>query len=253
MTKCSTEIAREIARRTLLATATAGTFIASTARAQEKTAKPETIAIIGTGNVGATLGKAWAVKGHRIVYGSRAPTSDKAKQLVTETGNNAKVVAQADAVKGAGIVLLAAPSQVALELVASLGDLSGKVLIDAMNAMSFKDGKLVEPDDSEALAVKIQAKVPAAFVVKAFNATNARVMSGPVAITGGPVSVPLAGADEKARARVAALATEIGFDVIDMGGPEALKQVEHLGRIYVAYAVTHRPQRLEFNFRTWNA
>ena len=244
----------EIARRALLATATAaGTFIAAAARAQEKSAKPETIAIIGTGNVGTTLGKAWAAKGHRIVYGSRDPTSDKAKQLVTETGNGAKVMSQADAAKSAGIVLLAAPSQVALALVASLGDVSGKVLIDAMNAMSFKDGKMVEPDDKEALATQIQAKVPTALVVKAFNATNARVMSGPVAVTGGPVTVPIAGADEKARARVSALATEIGFDVLDMGGPEALKQVEHLGRIYVAYAVTHRPHRLELNFRTWKA
>jgi predicted dinucleotide-binding enzyme len=78
-------------------------------------------------------------------------------------------------------------------------------------------------------------------------------MSGPKTVTGGPVTVPLAGADDKARARVAVLATAIGFDVLDMGGPEALKQVEHLGRIYVAYAVTHRPQRVELNFRTWKA
>ncbi len=242
----------EISRRAILGTTAASTFIAA-AMAQDKVAKPETIAIIGTGNVGATLGKAWAAKGHRIIYGSRNPGSEKSVQLGMDTGNGAKVLTQPEAAASADIVLLAAPSQVALSLIASLGDLSGKILIDAMNEMSFKDNKLIEPDDSVGLAARIQAKVPAAFVVKAFNATNARVMSGPKTVTGGPVTVPLAGADDKTRARVAALATAIGFDVLDMGGAEALKQVEHLGRIYVAYAVTHRPQRLELNFRTWKA
>ena len=247
-----TELKTELARRTLLSTAAVvGTFIATTPFAQDKSSKTETIAIIGTGNVGTTLGKAWAAKGHRIIYGSRSPNTEKAKDVIKNTGNGASVVAQADAAKGASIVLLAAPSQVALDVVATLGDLSGKVVIDAMNAISFKDGKMIEPDDQVGLGAQIQAKAPAAFVVKAFNATNSRVMSGPKEITGGSVTVPIAGGDDKARAKVATLATEIGFDVLDMGGAEALKQVEHLGRIYVAYAVTHRPQRLEFNFRTW--
>jgi len=240
-------------RRSMLVSAAAGVFFATSAVAQQKTDIPETIAVIGTGNVGATLGKAWAAKGHRIVYGSRSPDSDKSKQLAKDTGNNARVVTQSAAAKDASIVLLAAPSQVAMEIVAALGDLSGKVVMDAMNVMSFKDGKLIEPDDTLGLAARIQETVKGAFVVKAFNATNSRVMSGPQQVTGGPVTVPIAGSDDKARAKVAALATSIGFDVLDMGGPEALKLVEHLGRIYVAYALNHRPQRLEFNFRTWKA
>jgi predicted dinucleotide-binding enzyme len=244
----------DLDRRTLLTTAAvSGVFIATSAAAQQKAEKPETIAVIGTGNVGATLGKAWAAKGHRIVYGSRNPDSEKSKQLAKDTGNGARVVAQAAATKDAGVVLLAAPSQAAMEIVATLGDLSGKAVMDAMNAMSFKDGKLIEPDDSLGLAARIQEAAKAALVVKAFNATNSRVMSGPQQVTGGPVTVPIAGANETARAKVAALAMSLGFDVLDMGGPEALKLVEHLGRIYVAYAVTHRPQRVEFNFRTWKA
>jgi hypothetical protein len=89
-------------------------------------------------------------------------------------------------------------------------------------------------------------------VVKAFNTTTTRVMADPT-ISGGPVSLPIAGGDASARARVAALAGSLGLIPIDMGGPEALRQVEHLGRIYVAYSVKHRPQRLEFHLRTWTA
>jgi predicted dinucleotide-binding enzyme len=241
-------------RRGVLGIAAAGTLIAAaTARAQPYAKVRENIAIIGTGNVGSTLGKAWAALGHTIIYGSRTPQSDKAKQLAKETGNGATVRSQIDATASMAIVLLAAPAQVALEIVAGLGDLSGKILIDAMNAMSFKDGRLIEPDDPIGLAAQIQALAPGAAVVKAFNTTNSRVMSGAQAVTGGPVSLPIAGANPQVRARVAALAADIGFDVLDMGGPEAFKQVEHLGRIYVAYAVAHRPERLEFNFRTWRA
>jgi hypothetical protein len=220
--------------------------------AQEKPANPETIAIVGTGNVGGTLGKRWAALGHAIIYGSRASESDKVKQLVKDTGHGARATTQAEAVKGAGIVLLATPSQSALSIVSGLGDLSGKLVIDAMNAMSFKDGVLIEPEDALGLAARIQAAAPMAAVVKAFNTTTTRIMADP-RISGGPVSLPIAGGDEAARARVRALAVPLGFEVVDMGGSESLRQVEHLGRTYVAYAVKHRPQRMEFHLRTWTA
>jgi pyruvate/2-oxoglutarate dehydrogenase complex dihydrolipoamide dehydrogenase (E3) component len=41
-----------------------------TAAALEAQNRPETIAIIGTGNVGSTLGKIWAARGHTIIYGA---------------------------------------------------------------------------------------------------------------------------------------------------------------------------------------
>ena len=44
---------------------------------RDSQANSETIAIIGTGNVGSTLGKIWAAKGHEIIYGSRTPTSTR--------------------------------------------------------------------------------------------------------------------------------------------------------------------------------
>ncbi|MDX2144578.1 MAG: NAD(P)-binding domain-containing protein [Rhodospirillaceae bacterium] len=243
----------DLSRRVVIGAVAVGVAALGTGSgAQVRPANAETIAIIGTGNVGGTLGKRWAALGHAITYGSRAPDSDKVKQLVEDTGLNARATTQADAVKGASVVLLAAPSQMALDIVNGLGDLSGKLVIDAMNAMSFKDGAMIEPDDALGLAARIQAAAPEAAVIKAFNTTTTRIMADPK-ISGGPVSLPIAGGDASARARVSALAAPLGFEVVDMGGSEALKQVEHLGRIYVAYAVKHRPQRLEFHLRTWKA
>ena len=38
-------------------------------------AAAETVAMIGTGNVGAALGRRFAENGHKIVYGSRNPSA----------------------------------------------------------------------------------------------------------------------------------------------------------------------------------
>src|SRR5260370_12392331 len=48
------------------------------------------IAIIGAGNVGGTLGKGWAKKGHDVFFGVRNPTDDKTRQLVQAIGSKAQ-------------------------------------------------------------------------------------------------------------------------------------------------------------------
>lgn len=48
------------------------------------------IAIIGAGNVGGTLGTAWAVKGHHIVFGVRDPRDAKVQNLVRAAGGRAR-------------------------------------------------------------------------------------------------------------------------------------------------------------------
>jgi predicted dinucleotide-binding enzyme len=48
------------------------------------------IAIIGAGNVGGTLGKAWAKKGHEVFYGVREPQEAETQELLTATGPNAR-------------------------------------------------------------------------------------------------------------------------------------------------------------------
>ncbi len=45
------------------------------------------IAIIGAGNVGIALGKAWTKRGHEIVFGVRDPESAKARSLAKQFPN----------------------------------------------------------------------------------------------------------------------------------------------------------------------
>ena len=83
-----------------------------------------TIAIIGAGNVGKTLGTALRAKGHTVIFGSRDPTN--------RTERNVKSIA--DALAGADVVILATPWQATEALVCEhAGGLAGKIVIDATN------------------------------------------------------------------------------------------------------------------------
>jgi hypothetical protein len=88
------------------------------------------IAIIGTGFIGTTLGRALAGSGHQVAYGSRHPDDDAG----TDTGG--RVVPIGEALSGADVVILALPGSAVAALSAEYGDeLAGRLVIDATNQM----------------------------------------------------------------------------------------------------------------------
>jgi hypothetical protein len=96
----------------------------------------ETIAVIGTGNVGGALGPQFAKLGHEIIYGSRDPQRANVQELVAQTGNGATAMLPDDAARDADIVVIAVPWANAEAAVKSLGDLSGKIILDPTNAVA---------------------------------------------------------------------------------------------------------------------
>jgi len=188
-------------------------------------AQAETIAIIGTGNVGMALGTEFATQGHTIIYGSRDPDGLKAQDLVDKTSGDASAALPEDAAKNAGIVVLAVPGMVVGEVVEGLGDLDGKIVVDVTNplkrtaALEFTYG--VETSNGEI----VRAAAPGARVVKAFNTISWTHMIEPER-AGGPLSAPLAGDDVEAKAIVADLAKGMGLEPIDIGGMEYARWLE---------------------------
>ena len=73
----------------------------------DDTGPKPTIAIIGTGDMGDSLGPRFAELGYPVVYGSRTPGSEKARNLVLQTGGNARVTTQMEAAQAGDIVVLA--------------------------------------------------------------------------------------------------------------------------------------------------
>ena len=185
----------------------------------------ETVAVIGTGNVGKALGTEFAGLGHTVVYGSRKPESEKTQELVDRT-RNAKAALPADAAAQADVVILATPGMVTEAIVKTLGDLSGKIIIDVTNPLIFEGNPpTVTYGTDRSLGEIVQEAHPGAFVVKAFNTINWRLMIDPP--TPAPV-IPLAGDDANAKKQVAEWVHAMGIDTVDVGGIYHARATEYM-------------------------
>lgn len=186
----------------------------------------ETIAVIGTGNVGTALGTRFAELGHEIVYGSREPSRADVQALVGRTSGNASAMQPADAARDADIVVVAVNFSDVEAAVRSLGDLSGKIILDPTNAIRVENGIRYHAAETS-VGEMIQGWAPNARVVKAFNTLSAETMTDP-SIAGGTVTIPIVGNDPQAKAVVSGLVTGLGFEVVDMGMIESAQVLEQM-------------------------
>ena len=205
------------------------------------TAVADRIAVVGTGNVGAALGAEFAALGHDVIYGSRDPSRDDVQALVGRTAGNASATTPAESVVGADIILLAVPGRLAESITRGLGDLSGKIIIDPTNYYVREGVPHLAGETSNGELV--QAAAPGAHVVKAFNALNWRHMVDPDS-SGGPVSIPLAGNDAGAKAKVAEIVAGMGLEPVDVGPIQNARHVEGMLVLWMHARVNGSP----FNF-----
>jgi NADPH-dependent F420 reductase len=192
------------------------------------------IAILGTGNVGGTLGKRLAALGNTIHFGSRDPASAKAQAAAAEA-NGARVSTFSEAVADSDLVILAAPWTAACELAASLGDLRGQVLIDCTNPLNASFTGLDLGFDVSA-AERIQAAAPTARVVKAFNTASAATMADPL-YGGVPATMFYCGDDDEARREVGQLLQTLGFEAVDGGPLRNARYLEPMAMFYIHLAM----------------
>lgn len=204
----------------------------------------ETIAVIGTGEVGSALGPEFAALGHTIVYGSREPQRDEVRDLVARTGEGASAALPESAAADAEIVVLAVPGLVVDEVTRSLGDLAGKIIIDPTNALQRGDDGQLEMGVDTSNAEIIQAAAPDAHVVKAFNTLNWRQMVEPDT-SGGPISIPLVGNSTEAKAKVAALIEGLGLEPIDLG---PLRNARHVEGMLILWINNRAGDRTPFDY-----
>jgi NADPH-dependent F420 reductase len=205
------------------------------------------IAIIGAGKVGAALAGRWADQGHEIIFGSRNPGAAALREVLGKTGD-ARSALREDAAAAADIVVLAVPWVGAEEAASALGKLNGKILIDTTNVLTFVDGQLIELPVVSSGADLLQAAAPDSRVVKAFNTLHFQLMAHPE-WSAGPVTIPLAGDDAEAKAEVAALVREIGFESADVGPLRTARYLESLARLYIDILMQDRPDALDIYLR----
>lgn len=176
----------------------------------------DAIAVIGTGRVASALGPGFASQGHDVIYASRSPEEDRFEELLAKTAGDPYVTTYEDAVRNADIVVLAVYGPATESVMQALGDLSGKIIIDPTNRVRTADDGFREHDIEGSNAELIQSLAPGASVVKAFNTLNYLIMIDP-ASSGGAVTIPIAGDDADAKAKVADLVRGMNMEPVDVG------------------------------------
>ncbi len=137
------------------------------------------------------------------------------------------------------LVVNALGGDIALGILAEVGDLAGRVLLDLSNPLDHSHGfpprLFVKDDDS--LAEMVQRAHPDARVVKTLNTMNNAVMVDPGSL-GESTTVFVSGDDPDAKATVSALLRELGHtDVIDLGALDTARGPEMFLALWVRTAV----------------
>jgi predicted dinucleotide-binding enzyme len=197
------------------------------------------IGIIGTGNMGGTLGRLWAEKGHQVFFGSRQP--QKAQELASQVGHGAQGGTVPQAAGYGEVLLLGVPWKAAQETVQSMGKVDGKVLIEIINGVDMQKGPALGHTTS--IAEQIAAWAPGARVVNAFNSVHWETLLEP-SFNGQSATLFYCGDDPAARTVTAQLGAEIGLDPVDCGPLWMARQLEPMAFlwIYLAYAGGQGPQ-----------
>src|SRR5438874_995596 len=203
------------------------------------------IAIIGAGNVGSTLGKAWAKKGYDICFGVRHPNDGKTRQLIQPIGTKAQAGTVAEAAAFGQVVVLATPWQGTEAAVRAAGDLRGKTVIDCTNPLK-PDVSGLEIGFTTSGAERVAGWARGARVFKAFNTTGFNNMADPV-INGIRTVMFVCGDDEAAKPAVLQLASDIGFDAVDAGKLEQARLLEPWAMLWISLAFRGTVGR-EFGF-----
>ena len=188
------------------------------------------IAVIGSGSVGTGLARAWSALGYSVVIGSRSPDSERVRKLVAEIGGGVGAASLSDSIVDADVIVLAVPWSGTETSITNMGDLFGRVVIDATNP--FAHGLNLDIGHTTSGGEQVAEWVAGASVVKALNIVDARLLDGKM-LDDRTVSIPIAGDDQGAKKLATELISELGFDVVDAGPLENSRLLEPLALLMI--------------------
>jgi predicted dinucleotide-binding enzyme len=189
-------------------------------------------AVLGTGNVGATVGRKLVELGQEVMMGARQAGNERAVAWAESLGEGARQGSFRDAASFAETVVNATAGRWSLDALNAAGseNLDGKVLIDLANPLNFDAGfpPTLTVVNTDSLGEQIQHRFPQARVVKTLNTINAAVMVDPSMILEDH-SMFVAGNDADAKAEVVDLLETFGWNrqlIIDLGDISSARGME---------------------------
>jgi predicted dinucleotide-binding enzyme len=198
------------------------------------------IAVLGAGNIGATLAAKWAAAGHQVTLGSRTPDAAALRELAGRIG--ARTASHADAVADAEVVVVALPGGAVASVAEALGSsLDGKIVIDATNNLTGGPMNNIATLTGRATGV---------IAARAFNSLGWENFADPD-FDGTIADLLWCGPDGPARDRIEALIADIGLNPVRVGGLDQLPAVDTLASLWFALALGQgHGRRLAFKILT---
>lgn len=200
------------------------------------------VTIVGGGSVGSTLAKAIDASGKAksVVIAARNPEKTEGK-LAEQGMENLKVEPITSAIASSDILILATPSAYSDEaieaLAKSLGDCSGKIIIDATNPLTeFQDGLQVRwPQGTSGGEVLQNYLGESAKVYKAFNICGVEQMAAAAG-----KDMFFCGPDND-KALAAEVVAAVGFNPIYVGAIRYARNLEAMAELWIHCAIPPLP------------
>jgi predicted dinucleotide-binding enzyme len=216
-------------RRALLAAG--GALALAAALAPPALAQPakRPIGIIGSGNIGGTIGALWVKAGHPVMFSSRKP--DELKDMVAKLGPLAHAGTVAEAIAFGDALFIAVPysamPQIGTDYAAAL---KGKIMLDATNAVPGRDGDaLAKEADTNGIGVTSQKYLAGTRLVRAFNTMSFKTFAAQANRPDPKLAIPIAGDDAEAVRVAQALVRDAGFEPVLVGGLDAARKFQQRG------------------------
>jgi len=196
------------------------------------------LAIIGAGNVGGALGKAWAEKaGHDVFFGVRQPASEKTQALLAGIRGKVQAGSPQQAAAFADVIVLTTPWPETEGAIRAMGDLKGKIVLDCTNPLGMVDGALgLVIGHSISGGEKVQGWAAGTSVFKTLNTTGFGNMADPNYKDGKPVMF-VAGNDAANKPKVMTLVGDLGFDMVDAGPLRNARLLEAHAMLWIDLAL----------------
>jgi predicted dinucleotide-binding enzyme len=190
------------------------------------------VAVLGAGRIGGNIARRLAEAGHEVsISFTRDPDALRAR--AAELG--ATVATPGEAVAGAEVVVLSVPWGAIPEALEQAGSLEGKVVIDTTN--QFGPGP--KPEAGRTAAAFNAERMPGSRYTKSFN-TLTSAFQAETAHREPRVVQWLCGDDEEAKAVVAGLIRDAGYEPVDLGGVEGCEVMEAPRRDGAVYGEEYR-------------
>jgi len=189
------------------------------------------IGIIGSGNIGSTVGTLWVKAGHQVLFSSRNPQN--LKQLVDGLGHLARAGTVKEALTFGDVVFIGVPYSAYPQLGTDYAkEFVGKIVLDAGNAVLARDGEIAKEARQNGVGLTSAKLLAGARIVRAFNTLNFRKVASLSNRPEGRIAIPMAGNDQEALKVASALVRDAGFDPVILGSLQRSKVFEQGGPLY---------------------